>query len=158
MYEELYGLSACTENLEYTMHLPEDIRCLSNPDNYWCYVYEHLVKYYKRQTTNQKNIALMNTTRAAQLRLVSNYLVINGGLGMDDDRTTTLARIFDSPVLMKTSTIEDALFLKEYISCSSQVPPEAKEVMTSGTLISSGRLTDRFSMTLDVGLRRLTLM
>jgi hypothetical protein len=77
---------------------------------------------------------------------------------MDDDRTTTPARIFDSPVLMRTSTIEDALILKEFISCSSQVPPEAKEVMMTGTLIGSRRLTDRFSMTLDKGFRRLTLM
>ena len=26
LYERLYGLTACTENVEYTMHLPEDIK------------------------------------------------------------------------------------------------------------------------------------
>ena len=36
MYEELYGLSACTENVEYSLHMPDDILCHSSLDNYWC--------------------------------------------------------------------------------------------------------------------------
>jgi len=39
MYEELYGLSACTENVEYSLHMPDDIVCHSTLDNYWCYLY-----------------------------------------------------------------------------------------------------------------------
>ena len=73
-YEELYGLSACTENVEYSLHLPEDIVRHSIPDNYWCYVYERLVKCYKRQTTNMKNVAKTFITRAAQVRFVTRYL------------------------------------------------------------------------------------
>ena len=39
------------------------------------------MKYYKWQTANQKNMALMYITRAAQLQFVSNYFAIKGGLG-----------------------------------------------------------------------------
>ena len=41
-YEELYGLSACYENLEYSIHMPDDIKRHSSLDNYWCFVYERL--------------------------------------------------------------------------------------------------------------------
>ena len=49
MYKELYGLAACTENVEYSFHMPEDVRRHSTPDNYWCFMYERLVRYYKCQ-------------------------------------------------------------------------------------------------------------
>lgn len=71
-YEELYGLTACTENVEYSLHMPEDVARHSIPDNYWCYVYERLVKYYKHQTTNMKIVAKTFITRAA--RFVTRYL------------------------------------------------------------------------------------
>ena len=51
MYEELY---ACTENVEYSLHMPEDVQWHSTPNNYWCFMYERLVCYYKRQTINMK--------------------------------------------------------------------------------------------------------
>ena len=52
-FEHLYGTSACTENVEYSLHIPDDIRRHSSPDNYWCYMYERQVCFYERQTTNQ---------------------------------------------------------------------------------------------------------
>ena len=73
-YEKLCGLSACTENVEYSLHMPEEITRHSTLDNYWCYVYERLVKYYKCQTTNMKNVAKTFITRAAQLCFVTRYL------------------------------------------------------------------------------------
>jgi len=39
MYEELYGYSACTENVKYSLHMPDDIVRPSTLDNYWCYLY-----------------------------------------------------------------------------------------------------------------------
>lgn len=56
-YEHLYGITACTENVEYSLHIPDDIVRHSSPDNYWCYMYERQVCFYKRQTTNQKQYA-----------------------------------------------------------------------------------------------------
>ena len=142
-YEELYGLSACTENLEYALHLPEDIRRHSTPDNYWCYVYERLVKYYKRQTTNQKNIALTYITRAAHLQFASHYFACKGTATDDIPRPK---QNFAAPILLRSSTIQEAFTLKEFICSSSTVPPAAKEAMQSGIVIGSGQLatmTDR---------------
>ncbi len=53
-FEHLYSTSACTQNLEYSLHLPDDIRRHSSPDNYWCFMYERMVRFYKSQTNNQK--------------------------------------------------------------------------------------------------------
>ena len=54
LYEKIYGLQACSDNLEYSLHMVEDIPRHSSPDNYWCYVYERLVSFHKDQSTNQK--------------------------------------------------------------------------------------------------------
>ena len=56
LYEELYGIKACTENVEYSLHMPEDVNRHSTLDNYWCYLYERQVKYYKQQTSNMKSL------------------------------------------------------------------------------------------------------
>ena len=36
--ESLYGITSCTENVEYSLHMAEDIERHSTLDNYWCYV------------------------------------------------------------------------------------------------------------------------
>lgn len=55
-YENLYGLECCSENLEYSLHMPEDISRHSSLDNYWCYMFERLVSFHKQQANNRKNI------------------------------------------------------------------------------------------------------
>ena len=77
LYEELYGLSACSENLEYSLLMPEDITRHSTLDNYWCFVYERQVKYYKRQTTNMRSLCKTFADRAAQLQFVQVNLDTN---------------------------------------------------------------------------------
>ena len=42
LYEELYSIKAWTENVEYSLHMPEDVNRHSTMDNYWCYLYEQL--------------------------------------------------------------------------------------------------------------------
>ena len=56
MYEHVYGKQACSENLEYSLHIVEDIKRHSTVDNYWCYVFERSVKFHNAQTTNQKEL------------------------------------------------------------------------------------------------------
>ena len=73
-YEELYGLAACCENVEYSLHMPEDVERHSLLDNYWCYLYERLVKYYKQQSSNMKALCKTFADRAAQLRFVNTFL------------------------------------------------------------------------------------
>ena len=47
--------------------MPEDIERHSLLDNYWCYLYERLVKYYKQQSSNMKTLCKTFSDRAAQL-------------------------------------------------------------------------------------------
>ena len=43
LLESLYGITSCTENVEYSLHMAEDIERHSTLDNYWCYLYERLL-------------------------------------------------------------------------------------------------------------------
>jgi hypothetical protein len=65
LYERLYVLSACTESVDYSHHLPDDLHRHSTPDNYWCYLYERLVRHYKQQTTNQKQLCKTYSDRVS---------------------------------------------------------------------------------------------
>ncbi len=57
--EEFYGLQMCTENLEYSVHVAEDIRCHSNRDNYSCELYEQAILRHKGQKHNAKGIDIL---------------------------------------------------------------------------------------------------
>lgn len=50
LLESQHGITACTENVEVSLHMVDDIERHSTLDNYWCFVYERLVKFYKQQT------------------------------------------------------------------------------------------------------------
>lgn len=54
--EEYYGLHICTENLEYSTHLCDDVKRHSSPDNYSCEVFERAIRVHKQQTHNAKGI------------------------------------------------------------------------------------------------------
>ena len=126
-YEELYGLSACTENVVYSHHMPEDIIRHSTPDNYWCYVYERSVKCYKRQTTNMKNVAKTFITRAVQLHFVTRYLSTHNSQSVESETS--------EPCPLKCSTIDTANALCTKLS--KQDSPRLKEM---GILIGSGKM------------------
>ena len=69
LFEEIYGLASCTENVEYSLHMTEDIKRHSLLDNYWCYLYERQVKYYKHQTSNMKALCKSFADRVNLLHL-----------------------------------------------------------------------------------------
>lgn len=62
--EEFYGLHICTENLEYSTHLCEDVKRHSSPDNYSCEGFGRAIRNHKRQTHNAKGIEMTFATRA----------------------------------------------------------------------------------------------
>lgn len=62
--EEFYGLHICTENLEYSTHLCEDVKCHSSPDNYSCEGFGRAIRIHKRQTHNAKGIERTFAARA----------------------------------------------------------------------------------------------
>lgn len=45
--EEFYGLYICIENLEYLIYLCEDVKCYFSLDNYFCELYERVIRFYK---------------------------------------------------------------------------------------------------------------
>ena len=52
LFESMYGLQACTPNLEPSIHMTDDIGRHSTLDKFWCYIYERLVSFHKEETTN----------------------------------------------------------------------------------------------------------
>ena len=56
--EETEGARSCVISLHNLIHLVEDIRRFSSPDNVWCYVYERAVHTYIERSSNMKNLEL----------------------------------------------------------------------------------------------------
>ena len=56
--EETEGARSCVISLHNLIHLIEDIRRFSSPDNVWCYVYERAVHTYIERSSNMKNLEL----------------------------------------------------------------------------------------------------
>ena len=56
--EEMEGLHSCVLTVHNLLHLPDDIRCFSSPDNFWCFVFERAVHGYVEMSSNHKNLKL----------------------------------------------------------------------------------------------------
>ncbi len=54
--EEVQGLTKCHVTFHNLVHLPEDVKCFSTPDNYWCFPFERAVCRYIERSSNKKNI------------------------------------------------------------------------------------------------------
>ena len=135
LYEELYGLSACTENVEYSLHMTDDIRRHGPLDNYWCFMYERKVKYYKRQTTNNKSMCKTFAEREARLQFTLGYLSTNciSPISQEFD----LSALKKEPVLLRASSFEEAVRLKEFIE---NVGDETlANCLMSGILLGAGK-------------------
>lgn len=78
--EEFYGTPICTENLEYSVHMADDILRHSSPDNFSCEFFERSVKYIKEQKHNAKGIEKTYYEREAIRIFLSDYQVVNGPL------------------------------------------------------------------------------
>ena len=113
LFEELYGLSACTENLEYSLHMTEDVKRHSLLDNYWCYLYERQVKYYKQQASNMKSLCKTFADRANQLLFTSTFLSTT----TDSNEAPALQFqcLNTKPILLTASSVEEAISLKQHI-------------------------------------------
>ena len=132
MYEELYGLAACIENVEYSLHMPEDVQQHSSPDNYWCFMYERLVCYYKRQTTNMKTLCKTFADRASQLHFTNTYL--EARVPLTPVQRFSITTISKTLVLLNTKTASSAVELKEYLS-SVTISAEVERCFGSGIMI-----------------------
>uniref|UniRef100_A0A1X7U041 Uncharacterized protein n=1 Tax=Amphimedon queenslandica TaxID=400682 RepID=A0A1X7U041_AMPQE len=52
------GLESCVITLHNLVHLPDDIKRFSSPDNYWCFVFERAVHTYVERSSNNKHLEL----------------------------------------------------------------------------------------------------
>ena len=54
--EEYHGADFCTENLEYSTHLADEIFRHSSPDNYSCELYERAIRGHKQQKKTMQRV------------------------------------------------------------------------------------------------------
>ena len=135
IYEELYGLSACTENVEYSLHMTEDIQRHGPLDNYWCFMYERKVKYYKQQTTNMKSMCKTFADREAQLHFTGVFLSTN--CLPSDTQKFCLSSLKKEPILLKASSVDEAISLKEFIESKSN-EINLPEALGNGIFLCAG--------------------
>ena len=69
--------------MECSVHMADDIERHSTLDNYWCFVYKHLVKFYKQQTTIMRSPCKTFADRAQQLRFVDMYIETHAPLNAE---------------------------------------------------------------------------
>ena len=134
LLEMVYGISACTENVECSLHMVEDIRRHSTLDNYWCFVYERLVKFYKNQTSNMKQLCKTFANRANQLRFVNIYLETHSGTKTENE-DFSLEQL-SSEYILESKTEESGIKLKEFLSTNyKELSETLKEKYKSGILL-----------------------
>ena len=134
-FERLYGIEHCTENLKYSLHIPNDIIRHSSPDNYWCFVYERLVRFYKQQSTNMKNLCKTYIDRACQMRFVKSYLELTSNT--TDKGTVFSTDISCENIVLAESTISSAIALKEHIDHLSPSSTIVSEALDKGIAVGS---------------------
>ena len=133
LYEELYGINACTENVEYSLHMPEDVKRHSTMDNYWCYLYERQVKYYKQQTSNMKSLCKTFADRAYQLQFVTTFLSTHPGPAIE--ATHNLLEISKPPVFLSASSVDAAITLKEFLASKTSLSADVKYCLSNGIML-----------------------
>ena len=68
--EEVQGLKSCVISLHNLLHLPDDIKRFSAPDNFWCYTFERAVHTYVERSSNKKNLELTFAKAEARRHLL----------------------------------------------------------------------------------------
>ena len=58
LIEEVQGGKYCTISLHNLIHMVDDIKRFSSPDNYWCYTFERAVHNYVEKSSNKKHLEL----------------------------------------------------------------------------------------------------
>ena len=76
MTEEVQGEKYCTISLHSLIHMVDDIKRFSSPDNYWCYTFERAVHNYVEKTSNKKHLEL-TFARSECRREVLKFLTTN---------------------------------------------------------------------------------
>ena len=126
MYENVYGKEACSENLENSLHMVDDITRHSSLDNYWCFAYERTALFHKAQTTNQKQLCKTLADRVHQLQFIENYFATHSTVASNQQQNNQFrSLLLQSPVLLHSSSIKDGFLLKDFLSANQLLLPSA---------------------------------
>lgn len=109
----------------------------STLDNYWRFVYERLVRFYKQQTTYMKSLCKTFVDRAQQLQFVNLYLESHNLLCKSQYKFD-LEVIAKAPVLLQAKT-EDIGIVLEFLSRQDELPTSV-QVYQSGIYLGSSKL------------------
>ena len=93
--------------------MTEDVKRHSLLDNYWCYLYERQVKYYKQQPSNMKSLCKTYADKSNQLYFTLTFLLSN--TDFNKPSATQFQCLNTKPILLTASSIEEAVKLKEHI-------------------------------------------
>lgn len=91
--EELEGTRSCVISLHNLIHLPEDIKRFSTPDNVWCYVYERAVHTYIDRSSNMKNLELTFAKAQSRRELLKFMLNGNSYSRQDEDHDQQIENV-----------------------------------------------------------------
>ena len=97
--EEYYGFDFCSENLEYSTHIANEIIRHSSPDNYSCELYERAIRSHKLQKNNAKGLEKTYVERENIRHFLKVYQQKNGPLSHYDDGRNTFS--FDEGLLAR---------------------------------------------------------
>ena len=95
-------------------------------------MYERQVCFYKKQTTNQKQLCKTFSDRAAQLRFISNYFQLNE---RNEDSTVPLS--VSEPTLLISKTIDLAYQLEDQIFSQLKLPGPIQKQYKNGIVVGS---------------------
>ena len=108
--------SHLVRKIEYSLHMHEDVKHHSLLNNYWCYLYERQVKYYKHQTSNMKSLCKSFADRANLLHFTS--VLLSSHEISTVSHESKFVCLSQQPLLLSASSVEQAIELKEFISSS----------------------------------------
>ena len=75
--EESERAKSCVISLHNLIHLSDDIKRFSSPDNYWCYTFERAVRKYVERSSNNKHLEL-TFAKAESRRELLKFLLTEG--------------------------------------------------------------------------------
>ena len=113
--------------------MPEDVNRHSTLDNYWCYLYERQVKYYKQQTSNMKSLCKTFADRACQLQFVKTFLSTHPC--PLEEATHNLSQISKPPVFLTASSVDAAITLKEFLASQAFLSADVQHCLSNGIML-----------------------
>ena len=136
--EELYGLSICTENLEYSVHVAEDIQRHSSMDNYSCELYERAILRHKAQKHNAKGLEKTYATREKLRNFLADHQERNGPIslyGNEERKYATDLEGMCEPIQLHESSFSSAKALLKDLKENYEHTPAVKNAMSNGVAV-----------------------